>query len=355
MSLRVLVVDDSVVVRGIFARELSRDPEIEVVGTASNPYEARDKIVELKPDVITLDIEMPRMDGITFLKKLMRYYPIPVVVVSSFTEEGGERAVEALNAGGVDLLCKPNAEFRLPEFSVHLIEKTKAAARARLDRGRGEPAGQRRCGTPLRIEPTDVLVAIGASTGGPQAIQRILAEMPQNAPGILVAQHMPPGFTRSFAARLDKHSEMYVKEAEDGDIVETGKVLVAPGNYHMVLKKADGKGRVQVKRGPLVCRHRPSVDVLFKSLARCSGPASIGIVLTGMGNDGAEGLLEMSKAGAETIAQDENSCVVHGMPERAKSLGGAKFTVELERIAAKVAELVSDISNRAEAQNQTGQ
>ena len=338
MSVRVLVVDDSPVVREIFRRELSRDPEIEVIGVAPDAYTARDKIVELKPDVLTLDIEMPRMDGITFLRKLMRHHPMPVVVVSSLTERGGERAVEALEAGGVDIICKPSADFRLPELSVQLIEKIKGAVAAKLrlpDRsGSVSPA------SPASVDFSGArrrVVAIGVSTGGPEALLHILGEFPGNAPCTLVTQHMPAYFTRTFAKRLNQRCAMQVKEAEDGEPVEPGKVLIAPGNLHMLLAGGGSRWSVVVKKGPLVRRHRPSVDVLFKSVARQAGAQAVGVLLTGMGCDGAEGLLEMRRAGAVTLAQDEETCVVYGMPKEAASLGAVMVTASLGSMSEKIA------------------
>jgi two-component system chemotaxis response regulator CheB len=342
MNVRVLVVDDSVVIRGLFCRELARDPEIEVVGAAGDPYEARDKILALRPDVMTLDIEMPRMDGLTFLRKLMRYQPLPVVVVSSFTDAGGEKALEALEAGAVEVLSKPSARLRLPELSIQLAEAVKGAAHARLlATGGCAPLVRGR----LQAAPAsgDAVVAIGASTGGPQAIQRILGELGRGAPPILIAQHMPPPFTELFAKRLEAHCDLRVEEARSGDLVEPGKVLVAPGNLHMLLKRSAGRFRVEVKDGPLVCRHRPSVDVLFSSVARSAGRAGIGVILTGMGDDGAHGLLEMAQAGAETIAQDRESCVVYGMPWKAALLGAPRHIVALEDIARRVVELAGRV------------
>ncbi len=335
MKTRVLVVDDSAVVRNIFTRELSRDPEIEVVGTAPNPYVARDKIVKLKPDVITLDIEMPRMDGITFLTKLMRHYPMPVIVVSSLTAKGGDLALEAIQAGAVDVMSKPGAAYTVGDMSVGLIDKIKAAARVDVQR----------TGVSEAIEPvkrlsmtrtTNKVIAIGASTGGTQAVQGVLSAMPSNAPGIMIVQHMPEHFTRSFADRLNEVCEIEVKEAQDGDTVVPGKALIAPGNYHMLLRRSGATYKVQVKSGPLVCRHRPSVDVLFKSVARFAGQNAVGVIMTGMGGDGSKGLLEMKQNGAETIAQDERSCIVFGMPKEAIAIGAVDHVVPLQHIPQRI-------------------
>jgi len=340
MSIRVLVVDDSAVVRGIFVRELSRDPEIEVVGTAPDPFVARDKIVALQPDVITLDVEMPRMDGITFLRKLMEHHPLPVIIVSSLTPEGGELALEALDAGAVEVMCKPGAAYTVGDMSVELIDKIKAAARVKVQARTSRPGAKAQ---PIRhralSRTTNKVVAIGASTGGTQALQDVLVAMPANAPGIVIVQHMPEHFTRSFADRLNELCAIEVKEAEDGDTVTPGKALIAPGNYHMVLRRSGARYFVSVKTGPLVSRHRPSVDVLFKSVARYAGKNAIGVIMTGMGNDGAEGMKEMKDAGAENIAQDEASCVVFGMPKEAIMLGAVDHVVPLSRIPQMILKL----------------
>lgn len=340
MKVRVLVVDDSAIVRQIFVRELSRDRQLEVVGTAPDPFVARDKIVALKPDVVTLDIEMPRMDGITFLKKLMRYYPLPVVVVSSLTAKGGDLALEAMDAGAVDVLCKPGAAYTVGDMSVELTDKIKAAARVTVKKR--ETSERQSAAPPQRLamtRTTNKVVAVGASTGGTQALQKLTQAMPANAPGMLIVQHMPEHFTRSFANRLNQVCAMEVREARDGDTVTPGKALIAPGNYHMLLSRSGANYYVRVKSGPLVSRHRPSVDVMFKSVARYAGANALGVIMTGMGGDGAQGLLEMKDNGAGTIAQDEQSCVVFGMPKEAIELGAADHIVPLEHIAPKLLEL----------------
>ncbi|NUN96012.1 MAG: chemotaxis response regulator protein-glutamate methylesterase [Candidatus Omnitrophica bacterium] len=321
---RVLIVDDSAVVREILSRELAKDPAIEVVGTAPDPYVARDRILELSPDVLTLDIEMPRMDGITFLRKLMRHHPLPVVIVSSLTPQGGELAMEALSAGAVDVMCKPGAAYVIGDLSVQLIDKVKAAAlvkvRKQVNGQLPTPAAPRRLSM---TRTTHRIVAIGASTGGTQALQEVLTALPANSPGIVIVQHMPERFTRSFADRLNGLCAIEVKEAEDGDTVTPGRALVAPGNMHMLLRRSGAVYRVQVKTGPLVCRQRPSVDVLFRSVAQYAGANAVGVILTGMGKDGALGLKEMKEHGADTVAQDEKSCVVFGMPKEAIAIGAA--------------------------------
>ncbi len=334
--IRVLVVDDSAVVRQIFERELSRDPAIEVVGVAPDPYIARDRIVRLQPDVVTLDVEMPRMDGITFLRKLMRYHPLPVIIVSSLTPRGGELALEALDAGAVEVMCKPGTSYAVGDMSVALIDKIKAAARVRVQaRTKATPAVPRLSLT----RTTHRIVALGASTGGTQALQQVLTALPPNAPGIVIVQHMPEHFTRSFADRLNDLCAIRVKEAEDGDAVSPGRALIAPGNRHMLLVRSGAVYGVQVKKGPLVNRHRPSVDVLFKSVARYAGRNAVGVILTGMGADGADGLLEMKSQGAATLAQDEATSVVYGMPREAVQRGAADEVLPLDRIAGRILDL----------------
>lgn len=337
-NIRVLVVDDSAVVRKVFTEELSREKGIEVVGTAPDPYVARDKIVQLKPDVVTLDIEMPRMNGITFLKKLIRYYPLPVIIVSSLTAKGSELALEALSSGALEVISKPTGSYSVGEMSLQLADKIRAVARVKVVQRPLGKAPDRRTkneSTPgARVFPTtaDKVVAIGASTGGTEALKTVLSQMPANAPGILVVQHMPAKFTTSFSERLDSLCSMQVKEAEDGDRVMNGTVLVAPGNYHMLLKRSGARYYVRVKQGPLVHHQRPSVDVLFKSVAQYAGRNSLGIILTGMGNDGAEGLLMMRNAGAATLAQDKETSVVFGMPKEAIKRGAAEKGTPLQDI-----------------------
>jgi two-component system, chemotaxis family, protein-glutamate methylesterase/glutaminase len=336
MSIRVLIVDDSAVVRKIFSTELGRDAEIEVVGTAPDPYVARDKIVQLKPDVMTLDIEMPRMDGITFLRKLMHHYPLPVIIVSSLTPRGGDLALEAIEIGAVDVLCKPGAAYTVDDMSVDLIEKIKGAARVKMlpgskANGNAHPRPASTHSLAL-THTTNKIVAIGASTGGTEALRRVLERFPANAPGTMVVQHMPEHFTRSFAERLNELCVVEVREATDGESVVPGVVLIAPGNYHLMLRRSGALYLAHVKRGPLVCRHRPSVEVLFNSVAQCAGRNAVGIMLTGMGADGSKGMLKMKEAGATTIAQDEESCVVFGMPKEAINLGAVDYIENIERI-----------------------
>jgi len=342
MPVKVLIVDDSAVVRNIFTKELSYDPEIEVVGSAPDPYVARDKIVKLKPDVITLDIEMPRMDGLTFLRKLMKHYPIPTIVVSSLTAKGGDLALEALNEGAVEVMCKPGAAYTVGDMALTLTEKIKAASKVDLTN-----AIQKKSKIDAKnhqklslSKTTNKVVAIGASTGGTQAIQSVLTEMPINAPGIVIVQHMPERFTKSFADRLNTICDIEVKEAEDSDRVTPGRALIAPGNRHMLLKRSGANYYVEVKTGPLVKRQRPSVEVLFSSVAKYAGNNAIGVILTGMGSDGCSGLLKMKENGSETLAQDEKSSVVFGMPCEAIKLGAANKVVSLNNMSKEILQLV---------------
>ncbi len=336
-KIKVLIVDDSAVVRKVFTEELSRQSDIEVVGSAPDPFVARDKIVRLRPDVVTLDIEMPRMDGLTFLKKLMRYYPLPVIIVSSLTQKGSKLALEALELGALEVVAKPDSAYSVGDMSLQLADKIRAVARVRVNGSQKQAA----VSYEPRIKPvskalsetTKKIIAIGASTGGTEALTRVLTRMPVNTPAILVVQHMPAKFTTSFAERLDSLCDMNVKEAADGDTLMDGRVLIAPGNYHMLLKRSGARYYVQIKQGPMVHHQRPAVDVLFFSVADYAGANAVGIVLTGMGADGADGLLKMKQAGARTIAQDEKSCVVFGMPKEAIKRGAADQVLGLDQIA----------------------
>jgi two-component system chemotaxis response regulator CheB len=333
--IKVLVVDDSAIVRKIFREYLSRESDIEVVGTAPDPYVARDKIVQLKPDVITLDIEMPRMDGITFLKKLMRYYPIPTIIVSSLTREGSKMAMEALACGALEVISKPTDGYSAGDMGIQLVDKIRAVARIpmvkRIQGAVNVPPPPVQVSQALK-ETTNKIIAIGASTGGTEAIKTVLMAMPANAPGIVVVQHMPAKFTTSFAERLNELCKISVKEARDGDSVVNGTALIAPGNYHMLLKRSGARYYVQVKTGPMVHHQRPAVDVLFNSVAMYAGSNAVGVILTGMGADGARGLLKMREAGAGTVAQDEKSCVVFGMPKEAIKAGAVDKVVPLQLI-----------------------
>jgi two-component system chemotaxis response regulator CheB len=345
-DIRVLIVDDSAVVRKVFNNELSRERGIKVIGTAPDPYVARDKIVKLRPDVITLDIEMPRMDGITFLKKLMKYYPLPIIIVSSLTPKGGKMALEALASGALEVISKPSAAYSVGDMSVQLADKIRAVARVNV-KERLNPVHRSDPVKPVTLSraltaSTNKIIAIGASTGGTEAIKTVLTPMPPNSPGIVIVQHMPAQFTTSFAERLDSLSEIHVKEAKDGDSVVNGQALLAPGNFHMLLKRSGARYYVQVKKGPLVHHQRPAADVLFRSVANYAGANAVGIILTGMGSDGAAGLLEMKKAGARTVAQDEKSCVVFGMPKEAIKLGAAEKVVSLGDITKTALKMIDD-------------
>ena len=340
--IKVLIVDDSAIVRKIFSEELSKFPDIEVVGTAPDPYVARDKIVKLNPDVITLDIEMPKMDGLTFLKKLMRYYPLPVIIVSSLTPKGGKLTLEAMDIGAVEVIAKPGGSYTVGDMSNQLAEKIKAASRVKIARKDpdNQPASVRSEQIKALSKTSNKVIAIGASTGGTEALKNVLSRMPSNSPGIVVVQHMPAKFTTAFAERLNDICQVTVKEARNNDSVNPGFALIAPGNYHMILRRSGARYYVEIKTGPMVHHQRPAVDVLFKSTAQYAGPNSIGAILTGMGADGAEGLLRMKQAGAKTIAQDEKSCVVFGMPKEAIKMGAADKVVPLDRVAEEIVRMV---------------
>ena len=348
-NIEVLIVDDSAIVRKVLTEGLSRERGIEVVGTAPDPYVARDKIVKLKPDVITLDIEMPRMDGITFLKKLMRHFPLPVIIVSSLTRKGGKLALEALSSGALEVISKPSAAYSVGDMSVQLANKIRAVANVNM-KARRQTVDQPNTNNLIQEVPvqamtatTNKIIAIGASTGGTEAIKTVLMGMPPNSPGIVIVQHMPAQFTTSFAERLDSLCAVKVKEAQDGDSVVNGIALIAPGNYHMLLKRSGARYYVLVKNGPMVHHQRPAADVLFKSVANYVGGNAVGVILTGMGADGAEGLLKMKEAGARTIAQDEKSCVVFGMPKEAIKIGGAEKVLSLNNICRASLDLAAQL------------
>jgi len=345
-KIRVLVVDDSAVVRETLRNILDSDPRIEVMATASDPFVAAERMREEIPDVITLDIEMPRMDGLTFLRRIMTQHPIPVVICSSLAEEGAETSLRALEFGAVDIITKPRLGGKrfLEESRQALCDTVKAAAGARVRPVSSRPEVAPKLSadavlakpTHVLTETTEKVVMIGASTGGTEALRELLEALPADSPGIAIVQHMPENFTRAFAGRLDKLCRIDVKEAENNDTVFGGRALIAPGNRHMLLKRSGARYYVEVKDGPLVCRHRPSVDVLFRSAARYAGKNALGIIMTGMGDDGARGLLEMSEAGADTVAQDEQTCVVFGMPQVAIKLGAADRILPLQSIAPAV-------------------
>lgn len=331
--IRVLIVDDSAVVRRLLSDALAGEADIEVVGTAPDPFVARDKILELSPDVLTLDIEMPRMNGLTFLKRVMHYQPMPVIIISSLGQAGCAATIEALSLGAVDVLGKPHGAYSVGELGAQLADKVRLAAASKVGRqsaSRARPQDGVRGGG--QHPACRHLVAIGSSTGGTQAIEALLSELAADCPPIVIAQHIPAGFSRAFAKRLDKILPMQVKEAEDGDAVCVGKVLIAPGNFHMLLQKRGGSYYVAVKDGPLVCYQRPSVDVLFGSVAQVAGVDAVAIILTGMGSDGAQGMKRIRDAGGWTIAQDEASCVVYGMPREAVKANAVEESVSLARM-----------------------
>jgi two-component system chemotaxis response regulator CheB len=344
---RVLVIDDSALVREVLTRGLAMDPEIEVVGSASDPYIARDRIVQLKPDVLTLDVEMPRMDGVEFLRRLMPQHPLPVLMVSALTQEGKRITLEALEAGAVDFVTKPSTDVArgINDMLRELREKVKAVSYANLNGWKKEKTTESRpVSRPIRslAESTDKVIAIGASTGGTEAIREIVSAFPQDTPGVVIVQHMPAGFTKMFAERLNQQSPMEVKEAETGDRVRVGRVLIAPGDFHMQLVRSGGIYQVQCGKGETVCGHRPSVEVLFQSVARAAGANALGIMLTGMGHDGADGMVAMRQAGARTLAQDEATSVVFGMPREAWQRGGAEKLLPLGRIAQAVRNILEE-------------
>ena len=339
--INVLVVDDSAVVRKVLSAELSKAPDITVVGTAIDPYAARDKILQLKPDVITLDLEMPRMDGLTFLGKLMKHFPLPVVIVSSLTPAGGETAMRALAIGAVDVACKPGSSFSVAEMGPALISKVRAAAVARVVKR--EPSANSPISVPKvnLLRTTHKILAIGASTGGTRAIESVMTALPVDTPGTVIVQHMPEHFTRSFAERLNSLCAMEIREAKDGDAVMPGLALIAPGGKHMCLVRSGARYFATVKDGPPVHHQRPSVDVLFHSVAKHVGVNAVGAILTGMGADGARGMLAMKEAGAHTFAQDEASCVVFGMPKEAIKLGAADEVIPLKQVPRCLLEAVA--------------
>jgi two-component system, chemotaxis family, protein-glutamate methylesterase/glutaminase len=340
--IKVLIVDDSAIVRKIFNEELSKETDIEVIGTAPDPYVARDKILQNKPDVVTLDIEMPRMDGLTFLKKLMKHFPLPVIIVSSLTPKGSTLALEAMEAGAVDVIAKPGGSYSVGEMGAQLAEKIRAAARAKplKKETRSGAVPTATIASRALAETTNKVVAIGASTGGTEALKEVLTRMPPNSPGIVVVQHMPANFTRAFADRLNNLCKITVREAKDNDSVVPGTCLIAPGNYHMLLKRSGARYYVQVKTGPMVHHQRPAVDVLFKSCAQYAGGNAVAVVLTGMGADGADGIKMMKEAGARTIAQDEATSVVYGMPKEAAKTGAVDRIVSLRNITQAILDML---------------
>ncbi|MBL0161726.1 MAG: chemotaxis response regulator protein-glutamate methylesterase [Bryobacterales bacterium] len=338
-KIRVLVVDDSAIVRKVISDILSGEADIEVVGTAPDPYVARDKILALHPDVLTLDIEMPRMDGLTFLDRIMRFHPLPVIVISSLTQSSTRAALEAMTRGAVDVLAKPGGPYSVGDLKLDLPHRIRAAARARLRQpaAAAPVAVSAPVAAPAVAASTAIpsrLIAIGASTGGTQAIEQILAPLPRNMPPIVVTQHIPAGFSTAFAERLNRVCALEVQEARGGEILRSGLALIAPGNFHLVVERNPGGGwRARLDEGPKVCYQRPSVDVMFQSVCSTAASSTLAVLLTGMGSDGAEGMAALRKAGAATIAQDEATCVVFGMPREAIRLGAAQHILPLPEIA----------------------
>lgn len=369
-AIKVLIVDDSASVRLALSDVIAGDPQLEVMATASDPYIAADRIRKEVPDVMILDIEMPRMDGLTFLRKIMSQRPIPVVICSTLTEQGSEMLIQALEAGAVDVITKPRIDTakQLQESRMLICDTLKAAAHARFG-ARRRPAPQIAVQAKLTadavipplpprklaalrstIPATEPVICIGASTGGTEALKEVLEALPRDCPGVVIVQHMPETFTGAFARRLDSTCAITVREAADGDAVTQGTVLIAPGNRHMALRRSGRSYRVEILDGDHVSRHRPSVDVLFRTAAQTAGANAIGVIMTGMGDDGAHGLLEMRQMGSPTIAQDEKSCVVFGMPKEAIELGGVETVAPLSRIADEILRRCRSSAARAQAQ-----
>ncbi|MEA2104713.1 MAG: chemotaxis response regulator protein-glutamate methylesterase [Candidatus Cloacimonadota bacterium] len=337
--IKVLIVDDSAVVRKILKEELSKDPQIQVVGTAPDPYIARDKLVQLEPDVITLDVEMPKMDGITFLRKVMKYKPIPTIIVSSLTTKGSKLAMEAFEAGAVEVIPKPGAAYTIGNMGKDLTFKIHAASKAKVFKQEIFIPKKTKIASRALSETTNKIIALGASTGGTQALQQVISSLPANCPGVVIVQHMPPKFTTSFAERLNSLSELEVSEAQGGEYVTSGKAFLAPGNFHMVLNRSGARYFVELKKGPRVHHQRPAVDILFRSVANIAGANAVGAIMTGMGSDGARGLKMMKDAGAKTIAQNEETCVVFGMPKEAIKLNCVDYIEPIENISNKILQL----------------
>ncbi len=347
---RVLIVDDSASVRQTLANIIDASPDLMVLATAGDPFIAAQRIQEEVPDVIILDVEMPRMDGITFLRKIMAQRPIPTILCSTLLEEGSDALIDGLEAGAVDIIVKPRVDTKqfLSESQIRIWDAVRAAAQVRFrgTRASATRVVQKKLNADVIMPPpvtsrsltrtTEQVVCIGASTGGTESLREVLTALPPDSPGIVIVQHMPERFTAAFARRLDGLCQVDVKEAEDGDQVIAGRVLIAPGNRHMLLQRSGARYHVAIKDGPLVSRHRPSVDVLFRSAAQYAGSNALGIIMTGMGDDGAKGLLEMKKAGAKTIAQDQETCIVFGMPKEAIALGAAGKTVPLSAIPSEI-------------------
>ncbi|MDH5182073.1 MAG: chemotaxis response regulator protein-glutamate methylesterase [Gammaproteobacteria bacterium] len=353
----VLVIDDSALIRRVLTEILNKDPHIEVLDTAADPLIAREKIKKLNPDVLTLDVEMPKMDGITFLRNLMRLRPMPVVMVSTMTEQGADVTLEALELGAVDYVTKPNLNVveSMEDYAAEIIEKVKMASKAHVraitDRPRMDKVEPKLSADAIiektiggkHLKTTEKIIAIGASTGGTEAIRAVLEQLPANSPGVVVTQHIPAAFSKSFAKRVDSVSALKVVEASDGDQIIPGHAFIAPGDRHLIVERSGARYYCRLNDGPPVNRHIPSVDVLFRSVAQNVGPNAIGVILTGMGDDGARGMLEMKEQGAVTIAQDEKSSVVWGMPGEAVKIGAADTQLPLGKIAGKLLTLSKNV------------
>ncbi|MBI5430176.1 MAG: chemotaxis response regulator protein-glutamate methylesterase [Nitrosomonadales bacterium] len=346
-KLKVLVIDDSALIRSVMKEIINREHDMECVGAAPDPLVAREMIKALNPDVLTLDVEMPKMDGLDFLERLMRLRPMPVLMVSTLTERGSDITFRALELGAVDFVSKPKLDIArgMEEYAIEIADKIRAAARARVHKPLAAPAVQEKFtadailpSVARRFSSTEKLIVIGASTGGTEAIKEILTKLPADAPGVLVTQHMPEHFTKSFADRLDGLCKISVKEAEDNERILPGHAYIAPGHSHLLLKRSGANYMTKLDQGELVNRHRPSVDVLFRSVANIAGANALGIILTGMGKDGVQGMLEMKQAGSHTIAQDEASCVVFGMPKEAIAAGAVSEVLPLQSIARRTLE-----------------
>ena len=345
-KIRVLICDDSAMVRKILTTELSKDRDIEIIGAVTDPYMARDRIVEDKPDVLLLDVEMPRMDGVTFLQKLMKHYPIRVIIVSSLAESGSEVAMKAMEYGALEVMCKPGSMYSVGDMTEQLIDKIKAVMQVPEYRVKAlsEKAAVAVKKSPVMssmIRTTNKVIVIGASTGGTEALREVLQRLPVNIPPVMIVQHMPQYFTKTFAERLDSMCQIKVKEADDMEILSPGKALIAPGNKHMEVMRSGAVYYAKLRDGPLVFHQRPAVENLFLSAAKFVGKNAVGVIMTGMGKDGAGGMLEMKKEGAFTMAQDEKSCVVFGMPKEAIELGAATQIVPLNRIPETIIEAIS--------------
>lgn len=352
-KIKVLIVDDSALIRKLLTEVLSSDSQIDVVGTANDPIIAREKIKQLNPDVLTLDVEMPKMDGVTFLRNLMRLRPMPVIMVSTLTEAGADVTLQALEAGAIDYVTKPKIDVAesFDEYAKEIIGKVKVAASANVSalerrhkkitvdpKQSADVILKKETGR-INFKTTEKIVAIGASTGGTEAIKEVLMRLPADAPGIVITQHIPEAFSTPFAKRMNGISQMVVKEAEDGDQIIPGHVFIAPGSHHLYVERSGARYHCRLDDGPAVNRHKPAVDVLFRSVSQVAGPNSIGVLLTGMGDDGARGLKELQDIGAKTIAQDEKTSVVWGMPGSAVELGAADFVLPLEQVAKKIMSL----------------